>query len=92
MGVPLGVVQDLLVTPLAGALHPRGKPIDHHRLAGACHLRKQRAQVLEGGGEGPVGLAVPQRCQLAKQQLQALADLGLRDPDHAAGAPVRQHQ
>jgi catechol 2,3-dioxygenase-like lactoylglutathione lyase family enzyme len=28
--------------------------------------------------------------QRAQQQVQAVADLGLGDPDHAAGAPVRQ--
>jgi len=35
-------------------------------------------------------MAVPQRGKLAHQQVQAVADLGLGDPDHAAGAPVRQ--
>jgi hypothetical protein len=71
-------------------LHPRGEPVDHNRLAAGGHLLEQLAQVFQRGGERAVRLAVPQRRQLAKQQVHALADLGLGDPDHAAGAPVRQ--
>jgi hypothetical protein len=90
VGVPLGVVQDLLVGPPAGALHPGGQPIHHDRLAGCGYLGKPLAQVGQGGDEGAVGLAVPHGRQRAKQQVEAVADLGLGDADHAAGAPVRQ--
>jgi hypothetical protein len=48
------------------------------------------AQVVEGGDEGAVGLAEPERAKRAEQQVQAAADLGLGDPDRAAGAAVRQ--
>jgi hypothetical protein len=88
--MPLGVVQHLLVAPAGGALHPGGQPVDHHHLTGLGHLRKQRAQVVQGGDEGAVGLAEAQRAKLAKQQVQAVAHVGLGDPDHAAGTPVRQ--
>jgi len=91
VGVPLGVVQRLLVAPAGGALHPGGQPVDHDRLTGLGHLRKQLAQVVEAGDEAAVGLAVPQGGKLAKQQVEAVADLRLGDPDHAAGTPVRQH-
>jgi hypothetical protein len=67
VGVPLGVVQHLLVGPSAGALHPGGQPVDHNRLAGASHLRKPVAQVIQAGDEGPVGLAVPQCAKRTKQ-------------------------
>jgi hypothetical protein len=40
--------------------------------------------------KGAVGLAEPHRGKLAKQQVQAVAHLGLGDADHAASAPVRQ--
>ena len=59
MGAPLGVIQDLLVGPPAGALHPGRQPIHAHRLADLGHLRQPFAQVLEGGHERPVGLAQP---------------------------------
>jgi hypothetical protein len=90
VGVPLGVVGDLLVAPLAGSLHSGGQPVDHDRLAGCSHLHQQFAQVVEGGDEGAVGLAEPHGGKLAQQQVQAIADLGLGNPDHAPGAPVRQ--
>src|SRR6266511_2548168 len=90
VGVALEVVQDLLVGPPSGSLHPGRQPVHHDRLAGCGHLPKPVAQVLEGGDEGPVGLAVPQAGQRAEQQVQAVADLGLGDPDRPAGAPVRQ--
>src|SRR6266536_274606 len=90
VGVALEVVQDLLVGPPSGSLHPGRQPVHHDRLAGCGHLPKPVAQVLEGGDEDPVGLAVPQAGQRAEQQVQAVADLGLGDPDRPAGAPVRQ--
>jgi hypothetical protein len=86
----LGVVHDLLVGPPAGSLHPGRQPINHDRLAGSCHLHQQPAQVVEGGDEGAVGLAEAEGAQRAEQQVQAVADLGLGDTDHAAGAPIRQ--
>ncbi len=85
-----GVVEDLLVDPSAGSLHPGGEPVDAYRLAGACHFHQPLAQVGQGGDEGPVGLAVAEGGQWTKQQVQAVADLGLGDPHHAAGPPVRQ--
>src|SRR5512132_1210165 len=86
VGVALGVVQHLLVAPPAGALHPGGQPVHAHRLAGGSHFCQQLAQVIKGGDEGAVGLTEPQRTQGAEQQVQAVADLGLGDPHHAAGA------
>ena len=59
VGVAFGVVEDLLVDPSAGSLHPGGEPVDAYRLAGACHFHQPLAQVGQGGDEGPVGLAVP---------------------------------
>src|SRR6266508_790906 len=59
-----------------GPLHPGREPVDAHRLAGAGHLPKPPAQLLKGGDEGPVGLAVPDGGQLAKQQVQAVAHPG----------------
>jgi hypothetical protein len=90
VGVPLGVVQHLLVAPAGGALYPGGQPVHHDRLAGCGHLGKPLAQVIKGGDEGPVGLAVPQRGKRAQQQVHAVADLGLGDTDRPASAPVRQ--
>jgi hypothetical protein len=90
VGAPLGVIQDLLVGPPAGALHPGRQPIHAHRLADLGHLRQPFAQVWEGGHERPVGPAQPQRGQLAQQQVQAVADLGLAGPDHPGGASVGQ--
>jgi hypothetical protein len=69
-------------------LHSDGQPVQAHRLAGASHLRKPPAQVVEAGDEGAVGLTEPERTKRAEQQVQAIADLGLGDPDHPAGAPV----
>jgi hypothetical protein len=43
-----------------------------------------------GGDAAAVGLAEPQRCQGAEQQVQAVADLGLGDADHPAGTAIRQ--
>jgi hypothetical protein len=88
--VALGVVQDLLVGPPAGALHPGGESVHHDRLAGLSHFHQQRTQVVQGGDEGAVGLAEPEGGQRAQQQVQAVADLGLGDPHHTAGTPVRQ--
>jgi hypothetical protein len=48
------------------------------------------AQVVEGGDEGAIGLAEAEGAKLTEQQVQAVADLGLGDADHAPGAPVRQ--
>jgi hypothetical protein len=84
VSVAFGVVEDLLVDPSAGSLHPGGEPVDAYRLAGACHFHQPLAQVGQGGDEGPVGLAVPERSQRTKQQVQAVADLGLGDPHHPA--------
>jgi hypothetical protein len=81
VSVPLGVVHDLLVGPAGGSLHPGGQPVYHDRLAGLGHLRKPVAQVIEAGDEAPVGLAVPQRGKRTKQQVHAVANLGLGDPD-----------
>jgi len=47
------------------------------------------AQVVEGG-DGAVGLAEAEGAKLTEQQVQAVADLGLGDPDRPAGAPVGQ--
>jgi len=71
-------------------LHPGPKPVQQDRLAGAGHLRKPAAKIGQAGDEAPVGLAEPEIGQLAQQQVHAVADLGLGDPDHAPGAPVRQ--
>jgi hypothetical protein len=49
-----------------------------------------RHALVEGGDEGPVGLAEAEVAKRAEQQVQAVADLGLGDPDRAGGAPVRQ--
>lgn len=72
--------------PGAGALHPGRQPVQANRLAGCGHLGKPPAQVVEGGDEGAVGLAGPQCAKLTKHQVQAVADLGLGDPDHPGGA------
>jgi hypothetical protein len=69
-GVPLGVVQHLLVGPASGSLHPGRQPVKAHRLAGADHLGKPAAQVVQGADEAAVGLAVPQRRQRAEQQVR----------------------
>jgi hypothetical protein len=90
VGVALGVVQDLLIGPGPGPLHPGRQPVHAHRLAGLGHLRQQRTQVVQGGDKAAVGLAEAQRAKLAKQQVQAIAHLGLGDPDRSAGTPVRQ--
>jgi hypothetical protein len=90
VGVPLGVIQHLLVGPPSGALHPGGQPFHADRLADLGHLPKPLAQVGQAGDEGAVGLAEAQGAKRAKQQVQAVTDLGLGDADHAAGAPVRQ--
>jgi hypothetical protein len=90
VGAPPGVIQDLLVGPPAGALHPGRQPIHAHRLADLGHLHQPFAQVIEAGDEGPVGLAQPQPGQVAQQQVQAVADLVLADPDHPGGASVGQ--
>jgi hypothetical protein len=82
----------LLVGPPAGALQAGRQPIHAHRLADLGHLR-QPFPLLEGGHERPIGLAQPQRgqlAQLAQQQVQAIADLGLADPDRPGGTPVGQ--
>jgi hypothetical protein len=42
------------------------------------------AQVVEGGDEGAVGLAEAEGAKLTRQQVQAVADLGLGDPDRSA--------
>jgi hypothetical protein len=47
VGVPLGVVEHLLVGPPTGPLHPGRQPIHARRLAGCGHLRKQLVQVLQ---------------------------------------------
>jgi hypothetical protein len=90
VGVALGVIQHLLVGPPTGSLHPRAQPVQAHRLADLGHLPKPVAQLVQGGDEGTVGLAIPQGGQRAKQQVQAVADLGLGDPHRPPGAPVRQ--
>jgi hypothetical protein len=59
VSVPLGVVQDLLVSPPSGSLDPGGQPIHHDGLASCGHLPKPVTQVVEAGDKGPVGLAVP---------------------------------
>jgi hypothetical protein len=38
----------------------------------------------------PSGWQKPSAAKLAKQQVKAVADLGLGDPDRSAGTPVRQ--
>ena len=48
------------------------------------------AQVVEGGDEGAVGLAEAKGAKLTEQQVQAVTDLGLGDPDRPSGAPVGQ--
>jgi hypothetical protein len=90
VGVALGVVQHLLVGPPPWPLHAGPKPVHQRRLAGASHLRQPAAKLVQAGDEAPVGLAEAHGGQLTKQQVHAVADLGLGDTDHAAGAPVRQ--
>ena len=65
-------------------------PVQAHRLAGLGHLPKPVAQLIEAGDEGPVGLVEAEVAKRAKQQVQAVADLGLGDPHRSSGAPVRQ--
>jgi len=86
----LGVVQHLLVGPACGALHAGGQPVHADRLAGCGHLRKPLAQVVQGGDEATVRLAEPQHGKLAKQPVEAVADLGLGDAHRSAGTTVRQ--
>jgi hypothetical protein len=45
VGVPFGVVQDLLVGPPTGSLHPSGQPIHHDRLADLGHLLQPLAKL-----------------------------------------------
>jgi hypothetical protein len=71
-------------------LHPGRQPVHHDRLAGTRHLYQHLAQVIGGGDEAAVGLAEAKGAQRAQQQVEAVADLGLGDPDHVASAPVRQ--
>jgi hypothetical protein len=54
------------------------------------HLGQAVAKVSEGHQEHAVRLAQAERGQLAEQQVQAVAHLGLGDADHAGGAAVRQ--
>jgi len=82
--------EHLLVGPPPGPLHPGRQPVHQDCLAATGHLRKPLAQVVEAGDEGAVGLAEAEVAQRAQQQVQAVADLGFGDPDHAPGAPVRQ--
>jgi hypothetical protein len=77
VGVPLGVVQHLLVGPALGRCTRGGQPVHADRLAGCGHLRKPLAKVVQAGDEGPVGLAEAEGGQQAQQQVQAVADLGL---------------
>jgi hypothetical protein len=74
----------------AGALHPGGQPVQADRLAGACHLRKPVAQVVQAGDEGAVGLAVPEGGQRARQQVQAVRRPRSWRSDRPPGTPVRQ--
>jgi hypothetical protein len=71
-------------------LHPGRQPVNQDRLAGSGHLPKALAQVRKGGDERPVRLAVPERGEPGEQQIHAVADLGLGDPDHPTGPPVGQ--
>jgi hypothetical protein len=73
---------DLLVGPSTGSLHPGREPVNQDRLAGGGHLPQALAQVGKGGDERPVGLAVRERGEPREQQIHAVADLGLGDPDH----------
>jgi hypothetical protein len=52
--------------------------------------RQATGQARPGCDEAAVGLAEPQRGQLAQQQVHAVAHFGLGDADRAAGAAVRQ--
>ena len=90
VGVALGVVQHLLVAPAGGSLHPGGQPVHAHRLADLGHLPKALLQLVQGGDEGAVRLAEAERAKLAKQQVHAVAHLGLGDPDRSAGTAVGQ--
>ena len=90
VGVALGVVQHLLVAPPGGSLHPGGQAVHAHRLADLGHLPKVLLQLVRGGDERAVRLAEAERAKLAKQQVDAVAHLGLGDPDRSAGAAVRQ--
>jgi hypothetical protein len=56
-------------------LNARCPSVSRSCLAGGGHLRKQRAQVVQGGDEAAVGLAEAQRAKLAKEQIQAVAHL-----------------
>jgi hypothetical protein len=71
-------------------LHPGRQPVNQDRLAGSGRLPKALAQVRKGSDERPVGLAVPERGEPGEQQIHAVADLGLGDPDHPTGPPVGQ--
>jgi len=71
-------------------LHAGAQAVHQRRLAGGPHLPKQLAELLHGGDEAAVGLAEPKGGKPAEQQIQAVADLGLGDPDRAAGTAVRQ--
>jgi hypothetical protein len=80
----------LLVGPPSGPLHPGRQPVHAHDLADLGHLRKALAKLVEAADEGPTRLAQPEIGQRTKQQVQAVADLRLADPDRPAGTPVRQ--
>jgi len=74
-------------------LHAGGEPVDQDRLAGRGHPGQPLAQVAQAGDEGPVGLAEPERDQLAQQQVQAVADLALgrsRPCDQPAGRSAQK--
>jgi len=96
VSVPLGVVQHLLVTPARWLPQPAGRctrvaspstktgsPVA--AISARCWPRSSRLvmKVL-------IGLADPERDQLAQQQVQAVTDLALADPNHAPGPPVGQ--
>src|SRR6266511_3568839 len=84
--------EHLLVGPGPGALHAGGQPVHADCLAGAGHLPKQFAQVVQGGDAGAVGLGEPERAKRAERQVQAVADLGLarsRPPGRRAGTTAR---
>jgi len=70
----------LLVGPPPGPLHSGRQPVHQDRLAGAGHLRKPLAKLVEAGDEGAVGLAEAELAKRAQQQVQAVADLVLEMP------------
>ena len=85
VGVPLGVIQHLLVAPPSGSLHPGAEPIHQHRLPGCGHLGEPLAQLLHGRDEAAVGWQNPSAASSPSSRSMLPPHFGLGDAHHAAG-------